>query len=652
MRLGGLGLLAFALSACAKEPVRTQVMVSVDAEAGVRARARSLVVRVYGGPRASLGVPAQLAEEFPFPVSASEGWPRVVALAPLRNDPTRIYRVVAQAFDGPAGGGELVAEVSAISGYLRGRVLWLRLLLQDACIGMRCDSPELTCRDGACASARRDPGELPSWMGDAGAGGMDEGGVDAASDVTIDARDADRLDAGLDGSDGGCTATSCDDGRPCNGIERCVGGVCVPGDPPDCADAFDCTIDVCDDEMGGCVHVPNHAACTAGPGGRCEPATGCQYELCTPATCRDEPGACLRARCEGSRCIRESTCGAMQQCCAGRCVARDCDDGNPCTTDSCDAVMGCRHEPNAFPCEDGDACTVMDACVMGRCLGMSRSCDDGNPCTDDRCDGTRGCTHTNNASACNDGDACTTGDRCRDGRCEGTPRPCMDAHACTHDRCVGGSCVHEPDSSRCPPGQMCSPTAGCTTTDRCAGVDCNDGNVCTDDFCDPATGRCSSVPNADSCDDGNRCTVMDVCVDGECTGRPMPCDDGNPCTDDDCNPTTGMCRHRANTSSCDDGDPCTLGERCSSGTCGGGSMRDCSDGIACTRDFCYFGVCMNVPDHERCRDGNSCTDDLCMLPRGCVYVFVCADAGPPPFDGGSIGHDGGPPPPMRDDGGV
>ncbi|OGH64423.1 MAG: hypothetical protein A2821_02800 [Candidatus Magasanikbacteria bacterium RIFCSPHIGHO2_01_FULL_41_23] len=52
-------------------------------------------------------------------------------------------------------------------------------------------------------------------------------------------------------------------------------------------------------------------------------------------------------------------------------------------------------------------------------------------------------------------------------------------------------------------------------------VDCNDGNVCTTDACDAATG-CKHTDNTAQCDDGNMCTV-DTCdgVDG-CENAPMP----------------------------------------------------------------------------------------------------------------------------------
>ncbi|MFO0680447.1 MAG: hypothetical protein U0234_00275 [Sandaracinus sp.] len=45
-----------------------------------------------------------------------------------------------------------------------------------------------------------------------------------------------------------------------------------------------------------------------------------------------------------------------------------CDDGFPCTRDSCDPVLGCQHvDDNTLPCSDGNSCTTTDACVAGTC---------------------------------------------------------------------------------------------------------------------------------------------------------------------------------------------------------------------------------------------------------------------------------------------
>ncbi len=48
-----------------------------------------------------------------------------------------------------------------------------------------------------------------------------------------------------------------------------------------------------------------------------------------------------------------------------------CDDGNPCTTDTCDPSSGCRFENNSLACaDDGDPCTN-DVCSAGVCTHPS-----------------------------------------------------------------------------------------------------------------------------------------------------------------------------------------------------------------------------------------------------------------------------------------
>jgi hypothetical protein len=52
-----------------------------------------------------------------------------------------------------------------------------------------------------------------------------------------------------------------------------------------------------------------------------------------------------------------------------------CDDANPCTLDSCDALDGCTHQPvtDGAACDDADACTEGDVCKKGECLGAPRA---------------------------------------------------------------------------------------------------------------------------------------------------------------------------------------------------------------------------------------------------------------------------------------
>ncbi|MDH3284358.1 MAG: hypothetical protein OEQ13_06420, partial [Acidobacteriota bacterium] len=239
-----------------------------------------------------------------------------------------------------------------------------------------------------------------------------------------------------------------------------------------------------------------------------------------------KPGTKSKCRCEQLEieglipcpvCDDDDVCNGVFECdnlqppsCIQVAPPLDCDDGNICTDDSCDPVLGCVNTPNSAPCDDGDACTTNDVCSGGVCVGgPALDCDDGNVCTDDSCNPATGCVNTNNSAPCDDGDACTTGDTCSGGVCVGGPPP-----------------------------------------------DCDDGNICTDDSCNPATG-CVNTPNSAPCDDGDACTTGDTCSGGVCVGGPPPdCDDGNVCTDDSCNPATG-CVNTPNSAPCDDGDACT-----------------------------------------------------------------------------------------------
>jgi hypothetical protein len=79
--------------------------------------------------------------------------------------------------------------------------------------------------------------------------------------------------------------------------------------------------------------------------------------------------------------------------------------------------------------------------------------------------------------------------------------------------------------------RMSTSTAQCVHTP----VDCDDGNACTLDRCNPVTGVCEHAPV--NCDDGDPCT-LDACDPASgCVHRPVDCDDQNPCTLDRCEPS-------------------------------------------------------------------------------------------------------------------
>ena len=147
----------------------------------------------------------------------------------------------------------------------------------------------------------------------------------------------------------------------------------------------------------------------------------------------------------------------------------------------------------------------------------------------------------------------------------------------------------------------CDDGNACTLNDMCDdGVcmgefdECDDSNSCTDDSCDKETGCAHEKLDGEGCWDGDFCTINKLCVDGECLGDPMPCDDFNPCTDDDCEPETG-CINTNNYEPCDDGDPCTVDDQCDAGSCTG---------------FAVPCQCLTDADCEAMEDGNLCNGTL------------------------------------------
>ena len=128
------------------------------------------------------------------------------------------------------------------------------------------------------------------------------------------------------------------------------------------------------------------------------------------------------APCDDGNPCTDNSCSAAMGCFFVNNAAL-CDDGNPCTDDSCSPATGCAHVNNTTPCDDANACTTADTCAGGVCVGgPAPNCDDGNGCTDDSCSPATGCVHVNNSASCDDANACTTADTCAGGVCVG--RPC------------------------------------------------------------------------------------------------------------------------------------------------------------------------------------------------------------------------------------
>jgi hypothetical protein len=434
----------------------------------------------------------------------------------------------------------------------------------------------------------------------------------------------------------------------------------------------------------------------------------------TSCFAKNEFGQCEGIRSCGEEGLSE--CGAdtpaMEECngiddnCNGETDEALCDDSDDCTTDSCVPGVGCVNEPlTGTGCDDEDVCTLADHCEAGICTGTPIDCDDDNPCTFDNCDAAGGCLYTYNTQGCDDGNPCTVGDGCSLGDCVGVEVDCdcmqnsdcgalEDGNLCNgtlecdvstlpHKCAVApdttieceeptgpdGACLEtlcNPQNGECSwvptnQGGACSDGNVCTLNDQCAEglcvggaeANCNDGNPCTDDACDPVAG-CLHEANQAPCEDGDVCTVSDLCAAGTCIGgEPLVCDDNNLCTDDQCDPGVG-CLHANNTLPCNDGSECTTGDLCAGGQCQGSGILDCNDGNFCTDDGCDGALgCVNtnntIPCNDgdacttgevcgagicqggmtlNCNDGNPCTDDSCHPQAGCEHspnIAPCND---------------------------
>jgi len=152
-------------------------------------------------------------------------------------------------------------------------------------------------------------------------------------------------------------------------------------------------------------------------------------------------------------------------CCAD---TEDCDDGDPCSDDTCpgigetclnQALSGCC--VNDWDCDDSDLCTWDSCPYLGQeclfdpipgCCHVDEDCDDGDECTLDSCPKEGGlCLHL--PYCCTDSGDCKSPDWCLEGECvDGycgyvdlcchSNEDCDDKDPCTVDVCEDGDCTH------------------------------------------------------------------------------------------------------------------------------------------------------------------------------------------------------------------
>lgn len=229
---------------------------------------------------------------------------------------------------------------------------------------------------------------------------------------------------------------------------------------------------------------------------------GCESDWpnrCEGVVCPDDGNPCTEEYCsagecmsrlenDGTNCAYDGLSGVCVdgECGMNLCEGVRCDDGNPCTVDSCDyqtGTCGFAQRGDGAPCEfDG----LAGVCVQGVCgEDPCGDCDDGNPCTDDGCYYTTGCFYS---PVCDDGDDCTE-DNCNplNGLCDFTT-PVEDGVFCLVDSfpwpgmCEVGVCVPpcDPESeeiTQCPIEGLGEDVVCCPGCEFCS-FDCDNPLEC------------------------------------------------------------------------------------------------------------------------------------------------------------------------------
>jgi cysteine-rich repeat protein len=278
---------------------------------------------------------------------------------------------------------------------------------------------------------------------------------------------------------------------------------------------------------------------------------------------------------------------------------------------------GCPRWSIGPSCNDGNACTTYDTCIIGYCVGLGRTKkDDRNVCTTDSCHPTSGVSNV--------------------------PINIDDNNACTVDVCdpITGTrhdLINFNDNNACT-ADSCNPASGVSNVP----INFDDNNICTADSCDPLVGQAHVPIDSDGdgtadCDDNCPidpekiepglcgCGIEDIDADadgiGDCIDE-CPLDTFNDEDNDGLCGDVDNCPFDPNSNQLDsdvdgEGNACDLTPF---GICGDGlilGLETCDDGNTLGNDgcnaFCQIELCGDgvIDALEECDDNNIIDTDNC-----------------------------------------
>jgi hypothetical protein len=428
------------------------------------------------------------------------------------------------------------------------------------------------------------------------------------------------------------TTGSCDDSNPCTKDDQCSEGGCA-GEYYSCDDGLDCTNDMCDGE-GSCLAEIVASACLidgACLAGNVEKPSSFGCLACKPVQSQEEWTTVDNA----TACSDDNACTLLDHCVDGACVGDsvDCNDNLDCTEDSCNSESGdCANIRNPNWCIINNACQLVDVHPPG---------PDSGCLVCDPYDDPDQWTTINEGLPCNDELECTDAPVCLAGICLQQGPVCDDNNPCTVDGCdANGLCT----SKNLDDGSECLTDDNDCTSDICQVGACIhpplDGMCAIGDGCfanneshpDHSCAACkvsqsqtewTPINDGLDCSDGLFCTEDDVCQTGSCNGPPRDCG-ATGCKDALCSEELDKCAYSNLEDGliCDDGDACTSGDECLDGDCLG-IAKEC--GAAAGDNPCLQGIC--DPDSQplagECVAVNKQEGTLCNDDKFCTENDIC-----------------------------
>ncbi len=382
--------------------------------------------------------------------------------------------------------------------------------------------------------------------------------VCTASDQCHDAGVCDSA-TGICSNPNAADGTSCSDNNACTLSDTCAGGVCVSGTPKVCTASDQCHVagtcntgtgvcsnpaKVCNDNnicttdtcnvSTGCVFTNNTLPCPDG--------NACTTNVCGGGVCSSTPLACCSTAASPlpsmTKLLITPGTGSTTNtpCATGSCFGMEVGPGTVVWTDFGPGTDGgiivgkaqtsggqelAGSPTNTTPGQLSNAWLFFSNygtffTVPG---GDTQNIFDSAPCTGACCSGKTDLKVFNvawNGNNIHMGSAAG----CILSSCTTTQKDGVFVNSYTIDPVNGGAWTMN-YSQVVPTGQFANVkftliTRGTVSLPPLACTTCDDGNPCTDDVCDTATGLCVFTNNAAACDDGDACTSGDFCSNGTC----------------------------------------------------------------------------------------------------------------------------------------